>query len=341
MYTFKVMSQDGTEVYLVPFEKITIREELNKGYDGQVMMAYPDIKQYAGVFGLSPDDIFATDPMEWLVERDGVAMWGGILMQRQINGGATGMTRYTVNFVDYSGLLNKRRTSALFTRSSTDSADIVEDLLDYTNGIEATGITMGAHPTTVDRDLTARFDRIRDLVAKMSNLYKDNGYDWDLDKEKKLNIYYPAKGTTELGIVFDEFNTLSFTSARPLQGKLTNNVAVIGAGFGDDIVTATREDTTSQTTWGLLEDTTPEKTVTTLAELQSRGDEFIDTHAYPTDNIGLRHNDGTPSVAAYDVGDTVKVRFDELGYDQNLRIIGRSITIEGDGNAVVDLTFEE
>ncbi|NMB82228.1 MAG: hypothetical protein GYA14_10460, partial [Ignavibacteria bacterium] len=191
MFDLIIQSPDGSSLFYPPFEKITIKEELNKGYDGSISVSYPDIKKYALAFGLKPDDIFASGNKEWYVRKDEVKIFGGILLDRKINGGGSGMTSYSINFADFSMLLDKRRTSNFWQRLATDSGVIVSDLLDFTNALSDTLITMGTQPTLKVRDLTSRFEKIRDEIVSMSALKKYDGYDWDCDVTKKLNLYDP------------------------------------------------------------------------------------------------------------------------------------------------------
>lgn len=342
MIDFIIMSLDGSEVFIPPFETIRITEEINKGYDGTISVSYPDIKKYAESFGLKPDNIFSSTKREWYLRKNEVKIFGGVLLSRTINGGSNGMTSFSVDMADFSILLDKRRTGALFQRTATDSADIVQDLLDYTNAISDTGISIGNKPTsTKNRNITSRYANIRDEIASMSNLKKYDGYDWDVDVTKKLNIYYPSKGSTNNNIIFDEFNTLSFQSIRQLQGRLTNRVIVFGSGYGDTMVTATRENTTSQSTWGLLEDGLSEKGVEDTSELADRGDQFLNNNAYPIDVISLSHRDDNPDFTSYNIGDTVRITFDEIGVNTPLRIYKRTIQINSSGSVIISLSFEQ
>lgn len=48
-----------------------------------------------------------------------------------------------------------------------------------------------------------------------------------------------------------------------------------------------------------------------------------------------------PQLTAYRVGDIVQVRLDEIGFDEPVRIIGRTINVTRDGAETVDLEFAE
>lgn len=340
-YKLIIKSNVTDDIFFVPYDSITIVEELNKGVSGTYNVSYPDLKKYAEALGTTPDAIFSTGAREWYLEVSGDNLYGGIFQKRTMMGAGTGMTQFSVNLLDFSGLLNKRNTGALFQRLATDSAEIVSDLLTATNAEDDTGIVMGAYPTTKDRDLTSRYEKIRDEIISMSNLKKNEGYDWEVDVSKKLNIFYPSRGTALPDLMFNEFNTTNIQLVKPLQGDLTNKVYVLGEGYDTDMVTATREETSVQSTWGLLEDITSEKGIGTTVNLEDRGDQFLADNAFPVDTIRVEHVDGTPNIESYRVGDTVRLKFGEISLDTNLRIYRRQIKISTKGNAVVSLFFEE
>lgn len=341
MYELILENSSKTVKYSLPYEAIKITEELNKALSATVSMPYKSIDKYAQALKTSPDAIVASQPMNWRLLRNDTEIYSGILMDRKINGGNEGATAYQINLADFSARLNKRRTSQDFQRLATDSAEIVDDLLELANTNQNTGISMGTKPTTKDRDLTSRTANVRDEIVSMSNEKKKDGYDWDVDTTKKLNLYYPQKGELRAYIILDDFNIIKWQVVRPLEGKLTNKLYVLGEGYGDDQAMATSENSLSQGAWGLLEDVQSEKNVSTESELQDRGDKIIDTVAFPTETVSLAHKDGTPNITDYNVGDTVVVRIDEIGLNEQLRIIKRTIQIDAGGNATVDLSFEE
>lgn len=341
MWDFALVNTSGEVQYVLPFESISLTEELNKGYDGSLSVPYRTLLKYALAFNTTVDGILASTPYDWRLRKAGVDQFGGILTHRTINGGDEGATSVQLKFVDYSGILAKRRTASEFIRTSTDSAEIVDDLITAMNAVEDSGLTMGTLPTTKDRNLTSRYANIRDEIVSMSNEKKVDGYDWGVDVTKVINLQYPTKGETRAGIIFDNFNTISWGSERKLQGKLTNKVYVFGEGYGADMVVGSAEDTSSQSSWGLLEDGISEKNVGTESELDDRGDKFIELNKLPTESINLSHKDGTPNVTSYNVGDTVRVVIPDIGFDDTLRIIKRTIDIDAKGEAVVYLSFED
>lgn len=341
MYQFDIQSTDGSRLYSLPFESVKITEELNKGLDGQLSMPYQSILRYCQALQTTPDAAIAAQPMEWFLRKDGVRIFGGILLNRGIAGGREGATSYQIKFADFLARLAKRRTEEYFFRDNTDQVQIAKDLLDYTNGEQATGITVGAEPApSKNRQMTSRRGNIRDEIVSMSNEKKNGGYDFDVDVIKKLNFFVPTKGQARPSIVFDSFNILSWQSNRPLEGQLTNKLYTIGQGFGEDTQSTMSENIPSQSMWGLLEDTQSEKGVGSEDELQDRGDQIIDDLAFPTDTVTIVHKDDAPDITSYNVGDTVRVIIEDISFDKELRVVKRTIQIDEGGNAQVNLSFE-
>jgi hypothetical protein len=344
MYELDLFSSDGSQRWTLPYSTITLNEELNKGIDGTITIAFEDFRSYAAALGTTPDGIVASAARYWKLTRDGVPMARGILLSRKVSGGSSGATSYTINFADLLAALAKRRTAEEVLYTSEDSADIAWDLINDTqadlSGYGNLGVIRGTHPTTIDRDRTLRFDNIRDTIVGMSNLKVQNGYDFDMDVSNNFNIYYPKKGQTREYIVLDAYNIINWSSDRPLQGKLTNRAHVLGKGGGADMVTASVEDTTPMATWGLCEDVVSEKGVEVVAELEDRGEKFVNLNKTPTDTIAVTIKDNAPDLSTYGVGDTIRVILEDLDYNQLLRITKRSLQIGQNGQATVNISLE-
>lgn len=343
MWEFIIYNQDESEQWEIPYTKISFTEELNKGADGNMSIPYVGFKQYADALNTTPDDIFKGGFRSWKLIRDGDVFRIGVLTHRSINGGAKGASAINLHFTDYLGFLSSRDTQEEKIYSSEDSADIawgeINTAQTQTNG--DMGITRGTHPTTVDRDRTLRYENILHLLVGMSNAKQSSGYDMDIDTTKKFNIYWPEKGSVKENVIFSEFNMDSWTLNMPLTAKLANKVNVLGKGFGDDMATASVEDTTYQTTWGLLETTLSEKDVGTVSELENRGNKLLDDLKNPENTINIATKDLDPEVTDYNLGDTVTVEINELDYSKQLRIIKRTFTITPNGDAIINLSFEQ
>lgn len=345
MYDLRVENKTGGDIWTIPFETINLTEELNKGLSGSMTINYLALKRYADSLNTTPDDILGSTYREWKLYKDNVILYGGILLHRKITGSKSQATSYSANLAGYEALLASRYTGngGTWSYSATDSADIAWGLINKTQTDASTygdvGITRGLHPNCTDRDRTCRYDNILDVIIKMSNRNVANGYDWEVTPLKVFNIY-ATKGSAKPNLILDDFNIISWTNDRGLAGKIANRVIVQGAGTGDDIVASTVEDTTLMDDWYLQEALLSEKDTSVVVNLADKGNRLLTQIKEPSDVVSVRVNDRNPLITSYNVGDTLKVKIAELGFDQNLRIDKRTIQIQRSGEAQVDLSFD-
>lgn len=345
MYLFNVFNNAENELWQLPYERLDLTEEINKGIDGSLSISYEAIKKYAAKFNLSPDGIIAASLRKWKLYRDTDLFARGLLTHRTIEGGNTGASTIVVYFTDYLGALGARYTPFLDTYTATDSSDIAWSIIDDSqndaSGFGDLGITRGLNPTTVDRQRTFRHENIRDAIYGMSRDKVDNGFDFDIDNTLNFNVYYPQKGQARPEIVLSEFNIISWSLNRPLSSKIGNRVHVFGEGLGDDLVAVTRENTTPMATWGLQEKTLSEKTTSDTDELSDRGDKFLSKYQTPQETVSVTIRDVSPDLFSYNLGDTVTVKLASVNFEEQLRIIKRTVSINPSGQATVQLSFEE
>lgn len=345
MYDLRVENISGADIWSIPFETITISEELNVGVTGNITINYLALKRYADELNTTPDNILGSTYREWKLYKDDVLFYAGILLHRKITGSKSQATSYTIDLAGYEALLANRYTgnSGDWSYTATDSADIAWGLITDTQADSSTygdvGITRGLHPNCTDRDRTCRYDNILDVIKKMSNANVANGYDWEITPLKVFNIY-TAKGSTQANLILDDFNIISWSCDRGLTGKIANRVIVQGGGTGDDITSVTVEDTSLMDDWYLQEYLLPEKDTSTTANLTDKGNRLLTQIKQPRDVIAVRVNDRNPLITSYNVGDTLKVIISDIGFNDSLRIDRRTIQIQRSGEAQVDLSFD-
>ena len=342
--SYELSVTSGTDKWIIPYQTISLTDELNQGVYGEVSINYLAIAKYAAKFGITPDDIFASDYAEWQLYKDTSLLYAGVFAHRKISGSKAQPTAYSISLVGFEYLLKSRYTgnAGVWKYTNTDSADIAWGMINQsqvqTNG--NMGITRGLHPVTINRDKTNRYDQLLDAIISMSNNAKYNGYDWEITPQKVFNIYYPNKGQTLSNLVLDDFNIISWTNDRDITVNLANKVIVLGAGYEDSIITETVENATSQASWGLQETTLSEKDTTVSANLTAKGNLLLGNKATPKDIVSVRISDRSPNILSYNVGDTLPVKISDIGFSKNLRIDKRTLQIETSGEATVDLSFQ-
>lgn len=347
MYEFRLVNITGEEIWVLPFETVTVTEELNLGITGNITINYQALKRYANILATTPDDIVSAEYREWQLWKDDELFYAGVLLHYKLFGSKGQGTNMTIEFAGFEKAFDSRITGnagADWAWSSVDSADIAWDMINKTqndaSGYGDIGVTRGLHPTTVDRDNTCRFDSIYKEIVSMSAREKYNGYDFRFSPLKVFDIFYPAMGELKSNLVLDDFNILSWSKDKDLATRAFNRVTVLGQGSEDDIVTATVEDELAMAKWFLQEVTLAEKDVIQTSTLEDKGNKLLNQKKEPANVVAVRVNDRDPDIKSYNVGDTLPVQIKEIDFNENLRIDRRTIQIQRSGEAQVDLSFE-
>ena len=129
---------------------------------------------------------------------------------------------------------------------------------------------------------------------------------------------------------------------KPLITTLTNNVYVIGDGFGDDTLYRTRTSPADyRYAFGLLEDVQNEKDVKTTATLDDKGDAFLLKNQSPQVTVDISHLDDSPDILDYDIGDSVRLTISEMNLDDvTMRVLKRTVSINSDTMASVGVSLK-
>lgn len=343
-YSFKLYNRDESELWELPYERISLKEELNRGLDASLEIPFPSFSKYASKLNTTVKNILAGGFRSWRLYRDDSLLYRGLPVHAAMSGGEAGATSISVNITDYMGFLSRRHTPEYLFYASEDASDILWNEIDRTqndsSGHGDLGLTRGTQATVKNRQRTLRFDKILDLAVGMSRAKVVDGYDWWIDTSLQVNTA-DMRGNERPEIVFSEFNTLSWTANLPLLGRLANRVHVLGEGMGDDMISVTRENTTVMEMWTLVEESLNEKSVSSTTLLEERGDRLLEKRAEPKIVFALSTRDTAPDVIDYEVGDIVRVQRPEIDFNELLRINSRAMTIYSSGQAIIDLTFEE
>lgn len=276
--------------------------------------------------------------------------------------------------------------------SQVEQFDIVRDLIDHANGIEATGFTVdtpfGASGILRDRSYEA--DKAKSIGVAIEQLADvEDGFDWAVDIEGSalagdltyvLRLVHPYRAR-ETGYNF----TLPAAQMGPSRATLVDGLAtitdettgavlvvesqpVVSAGSGNVIsaeYTETAQDRVSRFTAigpgegaaQLVAHATDTELVGVLPLIE-RGGSWLDVTRVPTlqghANRELTLNrrasripkvtvnpNREPQLSAYRIGDVVRVRLDEIGFNELVRIITRTIHVTAEGAETVDLEFAE
>lgn len=333
-------------IFDVPFNSITIVEELNVGKEARLVLEFRAAEQVAERYGIDVPFLFTGGLREVSVEKDGVKIYLGVLTDFNLQKDNKGTLKLDIASVGFFSLLIKRRTGVKRVFTNTDAGQIAKTLIDESqtsnNPFSDFGITFGTIQASVNRDRTFRFANIKQEITQMSNNNLKNGFDFDIDNSKVFNVFFPQKGGDRPNIVLDNQNILSWGIRKPLVLSLSNKVHVIGAGFDDNVLFVTRNSPDDyKATFKLLEDALSERQIITTETLNDKGDRFLSDHQAPILGFTLTHLDGQPNILDYEVGDSLKVNIEELGIINTFkRIFRRSLRIDSNTAIIVSLDLK-
>lgn len=346
MITLFVRDVSTGDIFQLPFNNITITEELNVGSSVRVSLEFRAVDEIARYYGTDILFIFTGGLRELFVEKDSAKIYLGVITDFDISKDNTGKITFNVASVGFFSVLNKRRTANKRVFVNTDAGQIARTLIDESQTSDPPfsdlGITFGVIQPSVNRDRTYRFANIKQEITQMSNNNLKNGFDFEIDNNKVFNVFFPFKGSERPNIVLDEQNILSWGMRKPLVLSLTNKVYVVGAGFNDDVLFVTRNSPNEfKATFKLLEEVLSERQIITTETLDDKGDKFLSDNQSPILGLTITHLDGQPDILSYEVGDSLKFSIEELGIENIFkRVFRRIIKIDSNEAAIVAIDLK-
>ena len=347
MYQVFVKDNDNNILWELPYLNWSFTDELNKGKDASFSFSYDDLTAIATTYNTTYMTILGGGFREiWITKNNAKIYYGVITDIDEASDQASEQVSISVASVGFFNVLDKRRTNNKRVFSATDAGQIAWTLISESqasdNPYSDLGITAGTIVVSISRDRTYRFDNVKESITNLSNNNLSNGFDFEVDNQKQLQVYYPQKGSQRPEMVFDEKNILNWTRHRPSVLSLTNKVYVIGEGINDDVLYSTRvSDPTYRDVFGTLEDVLSSKDVIESATLDATGDRYLLDNQSPLETFTISHADDDPDITAYGIGDSVPLTIRKLGIvGQYKRIIKRSVTSDSDELATVSLTMK-
>jgi len=316
---------------------------LNNGSQATFEFDYTTIKeQVCGPYATNPKDLFTAVLSEISVkDANNNVLWLGIVSEYNRSKDASGNYSLQVAAIDYFSLLQKRRTGSDDIFSGIDPATIPWSLINtsQTKTHGDLGITVGATATTgLSVTVELKYADIKKAITDLSN-YKVNGsFDFDVDTGKKLNIYYPTKGSLRANVIFDDNNILAHAVKIPVVLNITNSVFVTGQGINNDIAKVNRlasDPVIAEYT--LLEDVISDNQTADTSTLNAEGDRKLALEQLPLYLITLKHDEDV-DLTTYGLGDTVVVNIpdEQISYAR-YRVKKRTVDIDEAGTMVATL----
>lgn len=334
------------EIFDLPFNYITITDELNVGKEARFSFDFRAVDDIASYYNTDVPFLLSGGLREISVEKDGTKIYLGVITDFGLQKDNKGTLKLEIASVGFFSVLAKRRTSNKRVFVNTDAGQIAKTLIDESQTSNSPfsdlGITFGAIQSSVSRDRTFRFANIKQEITQLSNNNLKNGFDFEIDDNKVFNVFFPFKGSNRDNIVLDEQNILSWGIRKPLVLSLTNKVYVVGAGFNDDVLFVTRNSPNEfKTTFKLLEEVLSERQIITTDTLNDKGDKFLLDNQSPILGLTITHPDDQPDILDYEVGDSLKFCIEELGLENIFkRVFRRTYKIDINSTPIVTLDLK-
>ena len=340
----KLLDVGTGNLFELPYNSISFIEELNNGSDATFNFDYTTINELAVKYNTNIKDLFCASFREIWIELDGTKIWYGVVSEYSRSKGVESNYTLQIGAIDYFSIFQKRRTVADLVITSTDPATIPWTLINASQALTYGdfGITQGATASTgLSINLELKYAEIRQTIIDISNNKLLNSFDFDIDYTKKLNVYYPTKGSTRSNIVLDDNNSMGDSVKIPLILSITNSIFVTGQSVNNTITSVNR--TASNPTinaWKRLEDVTSDSTQTDTTLLNAIGDRYLSYNQLPLYQITRVHNHDDIDITSYGVGDTLIVNVPEEGISYaSYRVRKRSIAIDEAGTIVATVDF--
>lgn len=279
------------------------------------------------------------------IYRKNVLVWGGYLERVQVSD----EENLQVGSDSWLVMLGHRHIDVNRSYSSIEQQAIAWDLINWTQGKTNgnMGITRWGSEVSsgVTRNVTFKFwerRKILDVISEMSAL--DNGFDFFIDPNKVWKVKSPSWGVTQTNIVFEYGKNVSGVSYQHFADNVANVITGLGAGDGNDTCISEVTDSSSETTYGLREDSISYSDIKQFANLTAKANEELRIRKTPR---------WQPEVAAildqefdwtaFDVGDTclLRVNFGYLNINQNFRIISKVVAITNEGRETCTVFFDD
>lgn len=337
-YKIIVQSLDGTKKWEVPITNWSFTEELNKDRSATLEIDEQVVKAIAEVYDQTVPFIFFSEYRElYIYDENDTLIYGGYIAEATTYNDANGYKKRTITSKGFLSLLAKRFTnippdlSRLYT--SDHASDIAWDLIDYTQSLDYgnLGITRGADPDDVNNQRTYRYRPIKEAIEKLGNNETKDGIDFEITPQKVFNAFYPTKGQERPEIVLEEgFNIRTYSLTHHFIDAMVNEVVVFGDGDGDNMITSLRTSPASyKQSFFLLQGGLSEKDTKIQANLDAKGDRYLELNQAPSFDLVLTTDYDEPDYTQYSLGDSLKVVIPSEDINAFYRVRRRTVNQDG------------
>lgn len=249
---------------------------------------------------------------EAAVRRNRVEVWTGPLLtldesddtgNRTVKFGGEGLLAYT---------------RKMHVTSTLEYVVATDDQFTIARGLVAHHQAKGGGDFGIDTSAGTTSGRKRDRIYygfELKNIYEalvelaevEDGFDLEVDPATRaLNLYYPKRGIRRTDVVFDERNIRKFKRRADATSQ-ASQILGVGAGEGDDMLLASRQNSGAVATSGLTQRRYVNKDIKELLTLQDHVDRELATWKSTPNLIAITVGTVDPPLFSYNVGDEVKI----------------------------------
>lgn len=337
-------------IFPLVLRSYSLTERLNTAPTGTFTLSFEEMNELARFYGTTVNDLFTAGKRGMYVYRNNVKILDSFIDDIEIQPLGNGEKQVTIKTVGLFGLLHKRIIGRPVRRFvATDAGMMAWTAIDETQDDDPPysdlGITMGTITPSKDRDRSVYFEYVDDFITSLSNENLKNGFDFEIDNSRALNVYYPKKGENKPKLIFDETQNMAGWKWKKRIGRgITNRVFVTGEGQNEDILYTQRDaDNSYKEPYGLMESKSAESSVSELDTLEDKGDRILEdlqqsSVIVPT----ITHYDSVVGWDEYALGDSVPVTIKDLQLNKTYkRVISRTLTVsDKSGAGVINVEVE-
>ena len=331
---FKLFVKDKSGIkWEIPFISLSWTEELNNDRNASFTVTNQALEDIAERYGVTGEFILSAGYREIeIYDYDDNLVYTGIVDEIMGSGGKGEQGNKVVSSRGFFSLFTKRYTSAYTHYEDIDAGEIGWNLINDTQSKEYGdfGVVRGSIEETKTRDRTYKRRNIKEAIQALTSDEVAEGFEFDIDNYKNYNVFV-ERGDVREEIIFDsECNIDNWQVRKTGLLGMANHVIVFGEGSGDDMIVVEEDAENSyKVQYGLLEDGLSDKDNGDEELLSDKGIKYLDLNKYPSKSVSFDHFYAFPLVTTYNVGDTVQVRISEDGVDMNMRVIKRTINMDG------------
>lgn len=334
---YKLIVKDGSGNSLGEFEKYkNLRFSKRLNNYGECSFAVPvNDPKIASLIALRIYSVY--------IYRDDILIWAGEQATREGSLNDKGDNWVYITCYDWFEQWFSRYTDAEEIFSNVDAGQIAWSLIDTaqseTDG--DFGINEGTIEATQNRDRTYYNQNIGEAIVNLSNAI--NGFDFEINTSKAFNVYSVIGIDRSNDIRLEYGINIRYMRITEDFSKPINRAIVLGdSGVLSDPLRVEREDLTSQGIYKIREDLLNDMGVSTIANLEEKGDAMLRKYEAPLYKISMAIvRSTTPTIADFSIGDIITLIIKTGIYNINtqFRVFGWEVDYEADDTETLSLTL--